>query len=197
MSAGSSTATRGNGAGRRPATATSLASVTRNGSQQRICSRPDRIVHHLGGHRPDRQRAACSQLPAGEASMTVRVGGKHASPRQSSSASRACPSRTDLSRTRGSASANFDLPVSRSNRDFSALGNLTLNANAEVEQLSDFGTLTTIGGGLNWSPVDRLSLLASWTREEGAPSISQLGDPILDHPGHPRVRFHHGSRPCL
>ncbi len=77
---------------------------------------------------------------------------------------------------------NFDLPISRRNRDFSALGNLTLNGNAEVEQLSDFGTLTTIGGGLNWSPVDRLSFIASWTREEGAPSVSQLGDPILETP---------------
>jgi hypothetical protein len=52
-----------------------------------------------------------------------------------------------------------------------------------VDRLSDFGTLTTIGAGLNWSPVDRLSFITSWTREEGAPTINQLGDPILDTPG--------------
>ena len=70
-------------------------------------------------------------------------------------------------------------PVSsRRNRDFSALGNLTLNANAEVDQISDFGTLTTVGAGANWSPVERFNLLASWTREEGAPSVAQLDDSV-------------------
>ncbi|MEO7411606.1 MAG: TonB-dependent receptor, partial [Sphingomicrobium sp.] len=46
--------------------------------------------------------------------------------------------------------------------------------------LSDFGTLTTYGAGLNWTPLDRLNLIASWTREDGAPSIAQLGDPYLE-----------------
>jgi iron complex outermembrane recepter protein len=49
--------------------------------------------------------------------------------------------------------------------------------------LSDFGTLTTVGAGLNWSPVNPLNLIASWTREEGAPSVQQLGEPLLDTPG--------------
>jgi iron complex outermembrane recepter protein len=120
-------------------------------------------------------------VPAGDASMTVKLGGSTLH-RNSERRDEDDFSEIDLSRTRGSASANFDLPISRRNRDFSALGNLTLNANAEVEQLSDFGTLTTLGAGLNWSPVDRLNLLASWTREEGAPTVQQLGDPILDTP---------------
>ena len=120
-------------------------------------------------------------LPAGDASMTVRVGASTLH-RDSERRNASELSETELSRTRGSGSINVDLPVSRRNRDFSALGNLTLNANAEIEQLSDFGTLTTVGAGLNWSPVDRLSFLASWTREEGAPSVAQLGDPILETP---------------
>jgi hypothetical protein len=49
-----------------------------------------------------------------------------------------------------------------------------------VTHLSDFGTLTTLGAGFNWAPAQRLNLTASWTREEGAPSLQQLGDPILD-----------------
>ena len=90
----------------------------------------------------------------------------------------------------GQAAINLDLPISRRGRDFSALGNLTLNANAEVDQLSDFGTLTTIGAGANWSPVDRLNFIASWTREEGAPTINQLGDPVLDTPSIADFRLH-------
>lgn len=120
-------------------------------------------------------------LPAGDVGITVRVGASTLDlDNDRRTAGKLVP--TDLNRTRGSASANLDLPVSRRNRDFSALGNLTLNANAEVEQLSDFGTLTTVGAGANWSPIDRLNFLASWTREEGAPSIQQLGDPILITP---------------
>lgn len=87
-----------------------------------------------------------------------------------------------LGRTSGDASVSVDLPVSRKNSDFAALGTLTLNANAEVEQLSDFGTLTTIGAGANFSPLDRLNFITSWSREEGAPTIQQLGDPVLDTP---------------
>ena len=121
------------------------------------------------------------KLPAGDAGMTVRVGASTYN-LDSERSDEDDFSENELSRTRGFASANVDLPISRRNRDFSALGNLTLNANAQVEQLSDFGTLTTFGAGLNWSPMDRLSFLASWTREEGAPSVSQLGDPILQTP---------------
>ena len=122
------------------------------------------------------------KLPAGDASATFRVAGSTL--HLDSSRRRAgIASSNSLARTQGSASVNLDLPVSRRNRDFSALGNLTLNANGEVERLSDFGTLTTLGAGLNWSPASPLSLIASWTREEGAPSVTQLGDPILETSG--------------
>ena len=122
------------------------------------------------------------KLPAGNAGTTLRIGANtvHLDSTRTRGGVR---SDNNLSRTSGQAAINIDLPISRRNRDFSALGNLTLNANAEIEQLSDFGTLTTIGAGANWSPVDRLSFIASWTREEGAPTINQLGDPQLDTPG--------------
>jgi hypothetical protein len=121
------------------------------------------------------------KLPAGDASSTVRVGASTV--HLDTARDFAGVANTDsLGRTSGSGAVNVDLPISRRNRDFSALGNLTLNANAEVNQLSDFGTLTKFGGGANWSPVDRLNLVTSWTREEGAPTINQLGDPVLITP---------------
>jgi len=121
------------------------------------------------------------KVPAGNASATVRVGAstEHL---DGESNQLGVETSNSLGRTTGTASVNFDLPISRRNRDFSALGNLTLNANAELDQLSDFGTLTTIGAGANWSPVDRLSFITSWTREEGSPTIQQLGDPVLVTP---------------
>lgn len=122
------------------------------------------------------------RLPAGDAGATVRIGAStfHL---DSDRLRSGITSSNSLGRTRGSAAANIDLPISRRRSDFGSLGNLTLNGNAEIERLSDFGTLTTVGAGLNWSPAAPLDLIASWTREEGAPSVQQLGDPVLETPG--------------
>jgi iron complex outermembrane recepter protein len=122
------------------------------------------------------------KLPAGNASTTLTVEGdtEHL---HSNATRRGVNSPSSLSRTTGEAKINLDLPISRRGRDFGALGNLTLNGNAAVQHLSDFGTLTELGAGVNLSPVDRLNFIASWTREEGAPTINQLGDPVLETPG--------------
>jgi len=122
------------------------------------------------------------ELPAGDAEATFHVG---ASTLHLDGDSDRGPIETSssLGRTTGNATVNVDLPVSRRNSDFGSVGNLSINANGAVEQLSDFGTLTTVGAGANWSPVKRLNLITSWTREEGAPSVHQLGDPLLQTPG--------------
>ena len=121
------------------------------------------------------------KLPAGNAGATFKLGASTID-LDGESRRAGVETPTSLGRTTGNAAVNLDLPVSRRNRGFSALGNLTLNANAEIEQLSDFGTLTAIGAGANWSPVERLTLLTSWTREEGPPTIQQLGSPLLTTP---------------
>jgi TonB-dependent Receptor Plug Domain len=121
-------------------------------------------------------------LPAGDASTTITLAGSTVH-LDSDRRLLGVTESHSLARTTGEAAMNVDLPISRRNRGFSALGNLTLNANAEVDQLSDFGALTTIGAGANWSPVDRLNFITSWTREEGPPTINQLGDPVLATPG--------------
>jgi len=121
------------------------------------------------------------KLPAGNAGTTLRVGASTMNlDTERGSAGVITPN--SLGRTAGNAAINLDLPISRRGRDFSALGNLTLSANAEVDQLSDFGTLTKIGAGANWSPANRLNFVTSWNREEGAPTIRQLGDPLLTTP---------------
>jgi outer membrane cobalamin receptor len=122
------------------------------------------------------------RLPSGEVSTTFRAGTEHQG--LESEASRLGVVQTsDLSRTRGNAQTNIDLPIaSRRNDVLAAIGNLSVNLNGEVEQLSDFGTLTTLGYGLNWSPIPQATLIASVTEEEGAPSIQQLGNPVLQTP---------------
>ena len=116
-------------------------------------------------------------LPAGRANATFKLG-VDTLDLESSRRRNNITASNRLDRDRVDGAVNLDVPLLRD----SPIGKLGASANAEIEQLSDFGTLTTIGAGLNWSPVQRLNLIASWTREEGAPSVGQLGDPILDTP---------------
>ncbi|MEO5773581.1 MAG: TonB-dependent receptor [Sphingomicrobium sp.] len=120
-------------------------------------------------------------LPAGMANVTIRAGGDTFSIHSRASRfGEVTP--TDLDRQQATSAINVDLPISRRGEFLGAIGNLSLNANAEVDHLSDFGTLTTIGGGAFWSPFDRFNLIASYTRDEGAPTLGQLGNPYISTP---------------
>ena len=166
--------------------------LTGNGELSRSFTRTDRddLVFSRDSARQTRAQGELTALahgelfdvPAGAVSATFRAGANsvHLDNDRLRSGN---DSSSSLGRTAGNVAVNLDIPISRRNRGFSALGNLTANANAEVQQVSDFGTLTRLGGGANWSPLQRLNLLASWSREEGAPSIQQLGDPVLETPG--------------
>lgn len=118
-------------------------------------------------------------LPAGDANATFKVAAGSTGI-DSKSIRDFIAIKSDLHRNSVTGSANIDLPVTKRS---ASIGRLAANANASVTRLSDFGTLTALGAGLNWSPTPRLNLNASWTREEGAPSLQQLGDPILETPG--------------
>ncbi|MBB5711235.1 TonB-dependent receptor [Sphingomonas xinjiangensis] len=122
------------------------------------------------------------KLPAGDVATSIRVSGR-TSDLDSYSLSNGVARTGDISRQSGSFRANIDLPLTSRRREvLSAIGDVSLNGNIEVEQLSDFGTLITTGYGVNWSPIPALRLIASFTDEEGAPSASQLGGPILVTP---------------
>ena len=128
------------------------------------------------------------RLPAGDVGATLRVGVETLN-LDASRRRNGVSSSNDLGRDRAHVAVNLDVPLLRD----SVIGRLTANANVEAEQLSDFGTLTTIGAGLHWSPVDDMRFIASWTREEGAPSIQQLGDPLLETPDTPVFDFTRGE----
>ncbi len=114
-------------------------------------------------------------LPAGHATATFRVGVSRLD--LDGRAHRAdVDTFTNLGRTIGEGSVSLDLPVTKRG---SPIGRLSANVNGGVQQLSDFGTLTSLGAGLNWVPATRLNLTGSMTREEGAPTLQALGDPII------------------
>ena len=87
---------------------------------------------------------------------------------------------TELSRNVLAGQANLNVPLTSRRNDFlSALGDLSINGNVGIDDVSDFGSLTTVGAGLNWSPITPLQLRASFSSEERAPSLGQLNNPLL------------------
>ncbi len=121
-------------------------------------------------------------LPGGPLSTSVRLGADFRDFDSRASFGTSI-GRADLSRRRGAAQIDVDLPIlSRRDGKGSPLGNLSVNANGAVERLSDAGTLTSYGYGLTWSPIPAVNIVASATHEEGAPTLEQLGGPTLVTP---------------
>jgi iron complex outermembrane recepter protein len=120
---------------------------------------------------------ALFKLPAGDVSTSVKAGLELIKLDGTSSRAGLVQSRS-LGRSDANVQASFDLPIaSRRSGILQPLGNLSANFNAAANRVSDFGTLTTLGAGLTWSPVVPLELIASFTDEEGAPTTTQLGNP--------------------
>lgn len=89
-------------------------------------------------------------------------------------------SSADLSRDTISGQANISLPISSRREDvLAAIGDLSANFNVAVNHISDFRTLRDLTYGLNWSPIKPVSLILSFTDEEQAPSMQQLGNPLI------------------
>ena len=117
-------------------------------------------------------------LPAGQMAVTLQAGFDWSNIDSRSSDNPGLA--TDL--TRGDANAGFTLGVpltSRRDNVLAAVGDITLDLSGGFNRLSDFGTLYNWSAGLNWSPLDDLNLQVSHIYTERAPSLTQLGAPLL------------------
>ncbi|MBB3033248.1 TonB-dependent receptor [Alteriqipengyuania lutimaris] len=118
-------------------------------------------------------------LPAGDVNLTVDGGYKWN--RIESTDTR--PSRGAVQLTRGRINGGVNLAVpltSRRDDVLGAIGDVTLNAAAGIDHLSDFGTLTDLTLGLTWSLTDRLTLAATMVNRDAAPSLTELGAPVVE-----------------
>ncbi|KTW03125.1 TonB-dependent receptor, partial [Sphingomonas sanguinis] len=121
-------------------------------------------------------------LPAGDVQASVKLGGE-TSDFSSSSTRFGVVQTGDVSRDIVNGQVNLDFPIANRDRQvLGAIGDLSLNVNAGADHLSDFGTLTTVGYGANWSPLEGVRFLASWTDQEDAPTAQQLGNPTITTP---------------
>lgn len=116
-----------------------------------------------------------AELPAGELLVTFDAGLEWLRIQSSDTRTRLD---TTLTRRRLSGGANIVVPITSRRTGFGdALGSITVNAQVGFEDLSDFGILGDYNFGLNWEPVEKLNLSATYIMREVAPSLSQLGDP--------------------
>ncbi len=89
---------------------------------------------------------------------------------------------TDLSRQHRDFQISIDMPIANFLNAPKIIGKFSLNANILAEDFSDFGGLSTAGYGFNWAPIDFFRILASVTKDQGAPSMQQLGAAVLPTP---------------
>jgi hypothetical protein len=119
------------------------------------------------------------KLPAGNVGMNLRLSGDMSSLRSSSTLDGVMSQRTS-SRTNGGAQISFDLPIaSRRNGFLPVLGTLTANMNASVTQVSDYGTLGTLGYGLSWTPRTGITIIAAVNNDRTAPTLDQRNSPTI------------------
>jgi iron complex outermembrane recepter protein len=121
-------------------------------------------------------------LPAGPVLLTLRKGFDRQTI-DSVATRRGTVSAASLKRENLNASLNAEIPlVERGLGALGGIGNLSINGNFGIADLSDFGTLIEYGAGLRWSPFENLSLGVSMIGDENAPGLGQLGNPLVVTP---------------
>jgi hypothetical protein len=110
------------------------------------------------------------RAPAGNVSTTFKAGATTQSQDSQSTRGGVSVDR-DISRTSGDLQASISVPIAnRAQGVLPFLGDLSVNFNGQYEQLSDFGGLTTLGGGANWSPIVPVSFILSYSDDRALPA---------------------------
>ena len=99
-----------------------------------------------------------------------------------------------LNRFRVQGGANLAIPITSRRENFGAgVGDITINLSGNWSNVSDFGTVNDWSAGITWGPTEKLSLGASYIVNQEAPSISQLGNPLIQSFNVPVYDFSRGE----
>lgn len=121
---------------------------------------------------------ALFSLPAGSVRASGRIG---FSTREIDSTSNALSTELDRAETQGR--LTLTAPITSRRRDFGArFGDSGLNFTASFNEIDAFGALSSIGGGVNWSPIAGVRFSIQADAGENAPNLEQLGNPLLATP---------------
>ena len=86
--------------------------------------------------------------------------------------------KSDLHRETAEGSLSLEIPMIEND----IWGDLSINSKIELNHLSDFGSLAIFDAGFTWSKSPGIRITGSFTQEEGAPSINNLGASIISTP---------------
>jgi TonB dependent receptor/TonB-dependent Receptor Plug Domain len=132
------------------------------------------------------------ELPAGKVQATIKAGfGNQAL--SSQSVQNGLQRSARLSRDDANVRGTLEIPLASRRGAAGSLGDLSASLSFSHTDLSDFGGLNAVELGLNWTPVEGLTLYATGSRTEKAPTINQLGDPLVRTPGVPVYDFARGQ----
>jgi hypothetical protein len=116
------------------------------------------------------------RMPAGDVTTSVKVGGNFS---DLDATTNGQEGRTS-NRTQATGQVSMDVPLtSRSNRVLSAIGDLSVNVNEAITDVSSYGSLGNFGYGLHWSPRKEISIIASVNEDRQAPTLAQLSNPTV------------------
>ena len=134
-----------------------------------------------------------AQLPAGPIRTTVRAGFFFR--RLNSTASRFdVTTVTRLARDSANGQITIGVPIANADRGaLPFIGRLSFDGSLAYEQLSDFGGLLSYTYGLNWRPVEELTLIATRIGNENEPGITELGNPLIVTPSVATFDFTRGE----
>jgi hypothetical protein len=124
-----------------------------------------------------------ASLPAGRAIGNLKLGLQSTGFSAQTSLPGSAAQRGHLSRDVWSATSDASLPLaSRDSGFLPLLGELSATLRVGVQDVSDFGTLTSSGYGMSWRPVNVFTVNAAITRLQTAPTVNELLDPAIVTP---------------
>lgn len=99
-----------------------------------------------------------------------------------------------LSRVGTTSRANLTVPITSRRGDFGkAFGDVSVSVNGSINDLSDFGSLLSFGYGVTWAPIADLRFSFTADTAQNAPTLTQLGSPIVSTPATPVFDYASGQ----
>jgi hypothetical protein len=132
------------------------------------------------------------KLPAGDLTASLDLSGDQQR-EEDSDRSLAGDSRAEVAFGHGRLAATVDVPLLGGSGPLAQLGKLSASFGYGRDWYSGSQSLGSSNVTLLWSPLPGLSLAGSRSSRGGAPSIGQLGDPLLTTPNVPVFDFTRGE----
>jgi iron complex outermembrane recepter protein len=123
-------------------------------------------------------------LPAGSVAISVNAAAQEQDSRAQTQLSGAPATISHLSRTTDRIAVNANIPLtSREAAVLPFLGDVASRFHAGAQEVSSFGLLTSLGGGMTWKPIKNVTFGADFVTFQQAPSVQALLAPIVETPG--------------